>query len=186
MYEKKIEEPRIRFQKNLQRSPRRTIQKEYNTVHMRIFLFSAILIAAVGCTEPAEKPSELLGTWETTWVLVMDNAGEMNNEMFDLFFADTTNWERKMGMKPIRTTYNADGTFTGEYRDLRDSVYAISSGSWEVRGESLYFRQMEPDTFIATYWFIVKDDTLRTRGIIDWARDGIANDKFEGTQKLLK
>jgi hypothetical protein len=164
----------------------KTFTKERRNRMRNTIICILMSIVVVGCQEPVREAPELHGSWEETWMMVMDNSPDMTDEMFDMLIVDSTNWEKKMRMKPVRTTYYADGTFRGEFRNLKDSIYVYSGGKWEVRGDSLYFMQFEPDTFLATYWYEVRDDTLHTKGVIDWSRNGEANDKFAATQKKIE
>jgi len=151
---------------------------------MKTIVVSGLLLL-VGCSERREYAPELLGTWENTFLMLESADVSEMDPRFEVFVADSNNWERVMGIKPVRTTYQADGTLSAEYRNLLDSVYTVAGGTWHTRDDSLYFFQWKPDTFIATWRFAVAMDTLKMWGIVDWERDGVRNDKYYGTQKRI-
>ena len=152
---------------------------------MKTLYAIVVLLIAAGCKEPPREAPELHGTWEPTWVLLTDVV-ERSGMEYDVYIVDTTNWEKKRNMKPQQVTYFADGTFKGVHRDRRDSIFAISTGTWEVYGDSLYFRQFTPDTFFATYWYKVSEDTLHLQGIIDWERNGKRDDRITSTERKIQ
>lgn len=158
----------------------------YTIRYHRIAIISSFLsILLLSCSDDPKIAPELVGTWENTFMM-LETGGTPDMMAEDVFVADSSNWERRTGMKPVRTTFFADGTFKGEYRNLQDSVYVVAKGTWNVKGESLYYHQWEPDTFLATYWFKVEDDTATFKGLLDWERDGQRDDVYTGTQKRLK
>ncbi len=145
---------------------------------MRYPLFLLSLAVLAGCA--VEKPHDpvLAGTWEYSFLFLESADIPEGSPGWDYFLATPSNWKRVMGFKPVRTTYRPDGTFSAEYRTLQDSIITIATGTWHTTGDSLYFFQWTPDTFIATYQFALKDDTLSFHGIVDWERDGSRNDKI--------
>ena len=150
-------------------------------------LVPLLLIAACDTTIPPREAPELHGKWEETFYVVMDTTSDpFSDPNFDMLIIDSSNYEKKRRLKPVRITYRPDGTFEGEHRNLKDSIFVRSTGTWEVRGDSLYFRQLTPDVWSANYEFYVRQDTLHLRGIIDWSRNGKYDDKFEGTLKKLQ
>jgi len=150
---------------------------------LRITALSLLL----SCASPERTHApELLGTWQNTFLIVESAEADQMDPTYQMLAADSTNWDRVMGMKPVRTTFKEDGRFEAEYRNLQDSIYTIARGEWYTAGDSLHFFQWEPDTFAATWRFGVVQDTLHLEGIVDWDRDGYRNDHYVGTQKKIK
>ena len=148
-------------------------------------LVAAICLTLISCAEKRATAPELVGTWQNTFMTLESADIPESDPRFEFFVATSNNWERVMGFKPVRTTYQADGTFSAEYRDLQDSVFAMAKGTWYTEKDSLYFFQWEPDTFAATYQYAVVLDTLTLRGIVDWERDGLLNDLYFGRHSKL-
>jgi len=146
----------------------------------------AVLLLVTGCmTEQRTYAPELIGTWEPVY-LVLENAdADSSMPMGDVFMATPKNWVKVTGIKPIRITYSADGTFSQEHRDKNDSLFLTSHGSWYTVEDSLYWFQSDPDTFRLTFQYKVELDTLHLNGIVDFDRDGRRNDKYTGLQKRI-
>ena len=144
-----------------------------------IFLVIALF---AGCAEPKVHDPVVVGTWESSFVFIESADVPETDPRWEYFVATPNNWERVMGIKPVRTTYVADGTFSAKYRNLQDSVFVTATGTWHTAGDSLYFFQWAPDTFSATYQYTVSQDTLKFNGVVDWERDGIRNDKVSMSQ----
>ena len=64
-----------------------------------LILIAMLIIAGCSSPEKAHAP-ELLGTWENTFLLVESADAGMMDPMYQMMVADTTNWDRVMGMKP--------------------------------------------------------------------------------------
>jgi len=99
--------------------------------------------------------------------------------------ADSSNWEQKLGIKPIRTHFKGDGTYYSEYLNLKDSVVRRPTGLWTLKGDSLTMTEQTPEK--ATYKFKLKiDKNIGTfSGTIDFEGDGKADDEYYGKQKKV-
>lgn len=92
-------------------------------------------------------------------------------------------WEAVLGIKPIRTTFNENGTFVSEYRTLEDSVFMTSNGSWEIEGDTLSMVERGTEN---KYFYSLDGDTVTFRGYLDWDQDGLPNDHYAGKQVRTK
>jgi hypothetical protein len=146
----------------------------------RPIFFLIILLA--GCAEQKAHDPIMVGTWQSSFLFIESADRAETDPQWEYFVATPGNWERVMGFKSIRTTYRADGNFSAEYRNLKDSVFVTATGTWHTKGDSLYFFQWAPDTFIVTYQYAVSQDTLKFYGVADWERDGLRNDKVTMSQ----
>jgi hypothetical protein len=142
---------------------------------IRILLLFGALLA--GCAEPKAHDPIVVGTWQSSSLFIESADIPEGQPGWEYFIATPRSWEKVMGFRSIRTLYKADGSFSAEYRDRRDSVFVTATGTWYTVRDSLYFFQWAPDTFSASYQFAVVDDTLKFNGIVDWERDGLRNDK---------
>lgn len=138
---------------------------------------SAFFVVILGCSTKVSHDPSVVGVWENTFLFIESADVPETDPRWEYFVATPNNWERVMGFKPVRTTYIADGTFSAQYRNLQDSVFVTATGTWHTVGDSLYFFQWMPDTFVATYRYAVEHDTLKFNGVVDWERDGLRNDK---------
>lgn len=89
-------------------------------------------------------------------------------------------WEEVLGIKPIVTTINEDGTFSSNYYTLEDELMMTSNGSWSVNNDSLTMIQNGVPT---TYHLSIQDSIGTFTGYLDWDQDGKSDDLYIGTQK---
>lgn len=144
-------------------------------------LFFILLIACSSGTE--EKQAAELKTANEAII------GEWRNLSMIVRMPDSTvnvpegKWEEVLGIKPIRTTFNENGTFVSEYRTLEDSVFMTSNGTWKIDGDTLAMIERGSEN---KYYFTVDGDTVIFRGYLDWDQDGLPNDHYAGKQIRYK
>ncbi|MEO1050135.1 MAG: hypothetical protein AAFX87_05905 [Bacteroidota bacterium] len=130
-------------------------------------------------TETPDLKTQLLGEWRNVSLYVT-----MDTKHQDSASAVTDvpagQWETVLGIKPIRTTYKEDGTYTSEYRDLQDSVINVTSGSWSIEGDSLV---LEAEGQSTKYKTEINGDQATFTGFLDWDQDGEEDDLYSGVQK---
>jgi len=97
--------------------------------------------------------------------------------------ADSSNWEERLHIKPIRTHFEADGTYYSEYRNLQDSIVRRPSGTWSLKGDSLTMSQLQPEPMQMTLQLQIEKDVATFTGLIDFDGDGKTNDLYYGRQR---
>lgn len=100
--------------------------------------------------------------------------------------ADSTNWEARLGIKPIRTHFMEDGTYYSEYRNKKDSLVRRPSGTWSIKGDSLTMTQLKPDQSLLKVQVKINNDHASFSGLIDFDGEGVWNDEYFGVQKKFK
>lgn len=118
---------------------------------------------------------DMLGEWRNLAMKV-----EINNEADSVLDVPEGKWEDVLKIKPIRTTFKEDGTYTSEYRDLDDVVIMTRTGTWSVKGDTLTMGE-EGSTY--SYVTKVSGNTAEFKGYIDWDEDGDADDLYWGKQQ---
>ncbi len=142
--------------------------------------FPFILIIIIACSSGTEEK-----TVANEEVAQPGIIGEWRNLSLIVRMPDSTvsvregQWEAVLGIKPIRTTFNENGTFISEYRTLEDSVFMTSNGSWEIEGDTLSMVERGTEN---KYFYAIDNDTVTFRGYLDWDQDGLANDHYAGKQ----
>jgi len=139
-----------------------------------ILLFLAPLIS------PAQMPKTplakaLIGEWRNIYVMI--------NIKDKVMEADSSNWEERLHIKPIRTHFEADGTYYSEYRNLQDSIVRRPSGTWSLKGDSLTMSQLQPEPMQMTLQLQIEKDVATFTGLIDFDGDGKTNDLYYGRQR---
>ena len=156
-----------------------------------IAIYLTLIISCQSSNEKqanSEEPKEIeslekaiLGTWENVSLSVTVHSVN-NTDSTKKVNIPRSEWEEKLKIKPIQTTYLEDGTFTSEYRDLNDSLVNKNEGLWAVAGDSL---ALTSDEVTTKYWAECKNDTAVFTGYLDWDGDGLADDLYKGVQRKL-
>jgi len=142
--------------------------------------FLLCLIPFIAAAQPPKGPlaKTLIGEWRNVYVKI--NIGDKVME------ADSSNWEARLHIKPIRTYFNGDGSYYSEYRNLQDSVVRRPSGSWIIEGDSLTMTEVSPDNSRMKFKLYIENDVATFTGLIDFAGDGKADDLYYGRQRKYK
>jgi hypothetical protein len=142
-----------------------------------------------GCTGGDEEkrrlvaPEQLHGQWRNVYLKLEMNSYR-NSDSTRVFEVSEEDWEARMGIRPIRTFYWADGTFNSLHYNLDDSLVFSPSGKWWLEKDSLVML----DTFPArgaVYKYQVRlyDGIAEFSGIEDSDGDGKKDDLYYGTQR---
>ena len=89
-------------------------------------------------------------------------------------------WEEKLGIKPIVSTFKVDGTLVSEYSFLDNSEARRASGTWKLKGDSLYLT-ME-DNMTTAYYMTIEGNIGQFTGYLDWDQDGQPRELYHGKQ----
>lgn len=152
-----------------------------------ICIFSILIgLGFIACSnrQMAQKSlrDTLLGEWRNVSINVTINTVD-NSDSSSVFSADESNWEQKLRMKPIRTFYKEDGAYISEYRNLADSVFSSSTGTWKVLADTLLLNQQQPNAETYKSKVVIKDDLGEFTIRLDWDGDGSADDIYFGVQR---
>ncbi|MDB5088938.1 MAG: hypothetical protein JWR09_2932 [Mucilaginibacter sp.] len=127
--------------------------------------------------------SRLIGEWCNVYVKIIIHN---KNKPAATMEADSTNWEARLGIKPIRTHFTEDGAYYSEYRNPKDSLVRRASGTWNIKGDSLTMTQLKPDKSVLKLQVKISNDHATFNGRIDFDGEGIVNDEYLGIQKKFK
>lgn len=138
-----------------------------------------LLIITIGCSSGNDEKNaeaettqpEIIGEWRNLSMIVRMPDSTVN--------VPEGAWEDVLGIKPIRTTFNENGTFVSEYRTLEDSVFMTSNGTWKIEGDTLAMIERGAEN---KYFYSIDGDTVTFRGYLDWDQDGLPNDHYAGKQ----
>lgn len=133
-----------------------------------------------GSSKPVDK--RLFGEWRNESIRV-ECPTHRGTDTTYVLNVPVGQWETAMNMKPIRTTYKADGNYTSEYRTLSDSISLRRQGTWTANGKRLIMRETEPDTREYTYDYKISGSRITFRTTLDFDKDGSDDDKYVGVQK---
>lgn len=129
------------------------------------------------------KPEQFYGEWRN---VSMEITTAYNTSSSKIEIYEEQNWEKDLGIKPIRTYYKTDGTYISEYRDLEGVVFSTTSGKWSIKQDSVYLNQIKPETRGATYHVEFHDDNTATfTGMLDWTSNKKKDDLYIGKQRRV-
>lgn len=152
---------------------------------MKKYLLSLAVVCGVTASFAFQQESlrrQLIGEWRNVYLKIHLNINDKTDKPI-IAEADSTNWEARLQIKPIRTHFKEDNTYFSEYRNLKDSVIRIASGTWNVKGDSLIMLQTKPGFSTLKMHVSIKGDHTTFAGIIDFNGDGKKDDDYFGIQK---
>ena len=152
---------------------------------MKKHLLSIAIICGIAASFAFQQESlrkQLIGEWRNVYVKIRMNIYDKNAQPM-IAEADSSNWETRLQMKPIRTYFKEDNTYYSEYRNLKDSVMRIASGTWSIKDDSLTMLQTKPEASTLKLQVSIKNKHATFSGIIDFAGDGKRDDDYYGIQK---
>ena len=154
---------------------------------------SIIIILVLGLTTflscaPKEQDrseglrKDIMGEWRNVYLKVTTNVlGSVDSAR--VTECDSTNWEKMLGIKPIRTFFLPDGTYRSEYYNLKDSLFMTNTGVWKISRDSLTMEQLQPKAAAYKVRTSVTNGLAEFDGVIDFDNDGQADDHYQGKQR---
>ncbi len=138
------------------------------------------LTIAPGSSKPLDK--RFFGEWRNESMRV-ECATYRGSDSTFVIDVPAGQWEAKMRMQPIRTTYKADGSYVSEYRTLSDSISLRRKGTWTANGKRLILRETEPDSREYVNEYSISGKRARFSSTLDFDSDGKTDDLYEGVQR---
>ena len=152
----------------------------------RLYLAAGLAICFIAFASASKNSSltlQLIGEWRNVYVkITLHN----KTKPIQTMEADSTNWEARLGIKPIRTHFIQDGTYYSEYLNGKDSIVRRPSGTWNIKGDSLTMTQVKPDQSVLKVQVKINGDHAAFSGLIDFDGEGVLNDEYFGIQKKFK
>ncbi|UII25262.1 hypothetical protein LVD15_18385 [Fulvivirga maritima] len=152
------------------------------------YILGAVFIT-MACSSPKEKATEqvpesdtfdlheaMLGEWRNESLEVTVEGPERDS----IIKVPVGKWEEVFQIKPVRTTFNSDSTFTSEYRSLEDSGIMVNNGVWYIEDDSLVYINRGKKF---KYQVELEGDEAIFKGYVDWDDDGEVDDFYNGKQK---
>ncbi|MBO3698685.1 hypothetical protein [Roseivirga sp. E12] len=144
----------------------------------RLTIFLA-LACAYSCQDAHHlSPLDIVGTWENT-TLNVEVSTVSNSDSSSILSIDIGEWEKTLNIKPISTTYWADGTFVSVYRGLDGQEIGKEEGNWSIRNDSLI---LSSSNYNNAYRVTIQNEQARFVSYLDWDQDGSKDDLYDGWQ----
>jgi hypothetical protein len=152
------------------------------------YLFGFIIVLfLLSCSDQEHHkkvfPEQLTGQWRNVYLRIELNSYK-NSDSNHVLEVTEKNWERQMGIRPVRTYYWSDGTYNSEHLNLDDSVFYNPAGHWKLVGDSLYMNDTFPSRDARyAYRVVLNGDIAEFTGMEDCDNDGKKDDLYYGTQR---
>ncbi|MEX0812511.1 MAG: hypothetical protein WD048_09875 [Chitinophagales bacterium] len=144
-----------------------------------LFLIFTIPFFACNTDSRTETEKKLIGDWESLSIKVEINSEGGESRVLEV---PRSQWEEKLKIQPIQTTYNADSTYSSVYKSLEGKVITTNKGTWLIKNDALIMRETEPRKENFRYSVEFSGDSALFKGEIDWDLDGKKDDFYEGWQ----
>jgi hypothetical protein len=152
---------------------------------LTLLFFAGLMVNALTANAQLTKndplANALTGEWFNRYIRIdiVGPAGEKKTVE-----ADSTNWEQRLGIKPIHTFFQQDGSYYSEYRNLDDSLVRKTAGQWTITtGDTLVMWEKQPEQQTLKLKLKIVDRTATFSGLIDFDGQGVANDVYYGIQQ---
>jgi len=137
----------------------------------------AMLAGLIASCSNNNHEEYLVGEWYNESIRVDIDA--LDGNIDSVFAVPAGSWEDILQIKPINTTFKADGTYESVYYNLDGSVLQRSSGVWKMKSDSLYLTQ---EGLTTGYLFQWQEGKGLFEGYLDWDTDGQTDDFYSGVQ----
>ncbi|NUO01643.1 MAG: hypothetical protein HUU01_13635 [Saprospiraceae bacterium] len=148
-----------------------------------LFLLAACsgnIILVPGSSKPLDK--RFIGEWRNESMRV-ECATFRGSDTTFVLDVPAGQWEARMRMQPIRTTYKADGSYVSEYRTLSDSVSLRREGRWTANGKRLILNETQPDKREYVNEYTISGKRASFSSTLDFDGDGRNDDQYQGVQR---
>ena len=142
------------------------------------------LLFLIGCVSKESantKSADLHGEWRNVYLKITLN--EVGGESLKVTECDSAHWEQMLGIKPIHTFFNADGSYKSEYYTLNDSLFMTNTGRWEISNDTLTMTQITPVAGVYKLKTSIEGSLATFEGMIDFDGDGKPDDHYLGRQR---
>ena len=147
-----------------------------------IALAALLVIACTSREKSNELGKKIVGEWRNIYLKIVINEADTKDSV-RISECDSTNWEAMLGIKPIHTFFNADGSYKSDYYNLKDSLFLTNTGSWTIKGDTLIMNQLTPKPGIYKMKTTIVAGVSTFEGMIDFDHDGKQDDHYLGRQR---
>lgn len=128
---------------------------------------------------------QLIGEWRNVYVKITMPPSKTGGVSV-IMEADSSNWEARLKIKPIRTHFKADGSYYSEYPNLKDSIVRKVAGTWALKADTLVMTQLTPTKSETRLHIAIANNVATFSGMIDFTGSGKTNDSYLGKQRKFK
>lgn len=154
---------------------------------LSLFLFGSLVScggdpaeSAQDQTEPLPLEEAIPGRWETIEIRTEVNSYEGRDTSFVDLITEA-DWLQVYAMKPIRTTFQPDGTFLREHELRSGEMIDQVNGTWGIYQDSIIVNSPQESQ---RYGVRFENDKMVLEARLDWDNDGAADDYYRSVHRL--
>jgi hypothetical protein len=155
-------------------------------VLLTLVLWSCNTTTSEEKTETIQNPtmnrSAFYGVWQAVALKVTMNSTSEIPDSMEVFEVNEQQWEKLLSVKPVLTYFYPDSTYKQEFRNINGEVYDTIKGLWNIVDERLLL--LTPEA-IYRYNISLKNGMSEYNTVLDWDGDGIEDDLYFSTQRLI-
>lgn len=136
----------------------------------------------ISCSPKASRA--IVGTWEIAH-LKITMPSYKNSDSTQNIEVLGKDWEAKMKVKNILTTYAADGTYHSLHRNLQGKTTYNPAGRWQIIQDTLIIQDTIPKRITYKFRFKIKKNQIEYWGVEDFDLDGKVDDQYYSRQVKL-
>ena len=129
---------------------------------------------------PLPLEEAIPGRWETIEIRTEVNTFEGRDTSFVDLITEA-DWLQVYAMKPIRTTFQPDGTFLREHELRSGEMIDQVSGTWGIYQDSIIVNSPRETQ---RYGVRFENDKMVLEARLDWDKDGAADDYYRSVHRL--
>ncbi|MHA8104246.1 hypothetical protein [Aquirufa nivalisilvae] len=136
----------------------------------------------ISCSPKASRA--IVGTWEIAHLRITMPSYK-NSDSTQNIEVLGKDWEAKMKVKNIQTTYAADGTYHSLHRNLQGKTTYNPAGRWQIIQDTLIIQDTIPKRITYKFRFKIKKNQIEYWGVEDFDLDGKVDDQYYSRQVKL-
>jgi hypothetical protein len=153
--------------------------KKYYSL-LTVLILAVVCVTAFSAIPQESLSKQLIGEWRNIYLKIKLNINDAKSTVMEV---DSSNWEARLKIKPIRTHFMADGSYYSEYFNLKDSIVRRTSGTWAIKYDTLTMAEVKPEKSTLKLHISIAKNRATFSGIIDFNGDGKVDDEYYGIQK---
>lgn len=154
----------------------------------KAFITMLCLIIISSCKPEVESKNietnsgQIIGIWDSKYMYVIQETLD-GSAISRILNVTPEDYEQVLGLRTVRTYFNEDESYFGEYIGVDGNVVKSDSGKWAITGDTITIFQFDSSgsTKIINYHLEIRGDTAFFNALLDYDGDGVEDDTFRGT-----
>jgi len=154
----------------------------------KAFITMLCLIIISSCKPEVESKNietisdQIVGIWDSKYLYVIQETLD-GSAISRILNVTPEDYEQVLGLRTVRTYFNEDESYFGEYIGVDGNVVKSDSGKWVITGDTITIFQFDPSGSmkIINYHLEIRGDTAIFNSLMDYDGDGAEDDNFRGT-----